>query len=160
VRLIELLRHRDEVEIGLRRKALADGSAAAADGGPRRVADVHRAEDAGFTRRHADHGARGLHGGAIDELDRSIAGQPQLDVDAIGGAVELGHVTPGDDQGITVGPSKDPGPLRRIEVGEDRRDPRRSGQEPGDVPIGTGVILGDEGDVAVGIEKGFAVSAQ
>ena len=40
VRLIELLRHRDEVEIGLRRKALADGAAAAADGGPRRVADV------------------------------------------------------------------------------------------------------------------------
>ena len=42
VRLIELLRHRDEVEIGLRRKALADGAAAAADGGPRRVADVDR----------------------------------------------------------------------------------------------------------------------
>ena len=76
------------------------------------------------------------------------------------GAVELGHVTPGDDQRIAVGPPEDPARLRRIEIVEHRRDPRRSGQEPRDVPIGAGVILGDEGDVAVGIEKGLGVSAR
>ena len=88
----------------------------------------------------------------------AIAGQPQLDVDAIGGAVELGHVAPGDDQRVAVGPSEDAAPLRGIEVVEDRRDARRPGEEPRDVPIGAGVILADERDVAVGIEKRFAVS--
>ncbi len=41
----------------------------------------------------------------------------------------------------------------RVEVGEEGRDTRRPGQQPGDVAVGAGAIFLLEGDVAVGVDE-------
>ena len=150
VRLVELARDFHGVQLRLLGEALADGATTAA----RRAggAEVDRYELARPSRRDADDRLGERHRPEL-HLDGAVGQQRELRVRRPRG-IEATHAAPGHGVLIGGGVAEDTaGAGARIEVGEERRDARRSGQQPGDVAVGAGAIFLLEGDIAVGVDE-------
>ena len=103
--------------------------------------------------RDADDGVGQIDRRAVLHLDRSVGQQRRL-----GGGrarrVEAADVAPGD--GVLVGRRVDEHAAAgaRVEVGEERRDARRAGQQAADAAVRAGAVAFAKRDVAVGVDEG------
>ena len=155
MRLVELARQRDQIELALIREALADRARAARARAA--VAQIDRPEVAGPAGREpddrlADPDVPVLH------LDRAARQQRGLRRDGAG-RIEAAHRAPRHRVLVGGGVDEDPAAGGRVEIGEERRHARRAGQQPGDVAIGAGAVVLVERDVAVGVDEGGSLAA-
>ena len=138
MRLVELAGDLDDVELRLLGKPFADGAGAAgvgpvslrSTGRERRRCGPARGRR---PRRRASIGAK-LH------LDGAVGQQRGLRRDRAR-RVEAAHVAPG--HGVLIGGGVDEDAAvagARVEIGEERRDARRTGQQARDVAIGAGAV--------------------